>query len=337
MKLFKTIGIAMLAISICTGCTNNTNNNLNLNSTDELEERKFDIDSTTEYKVADIKFKIPDYFDIEDTDDPDIKHFFDNNSKLPILSLQKGDGTLSDDTIDEYINDFVNSSDGAFNNFTNFTSVEEKTKISKIPYTRVYADGDIVLKDNSKLNTNLTFYFISNNKKDKFVVFMYIQYDGLKYDYEYMVHQIIQNIEVTDQKSTDEKEDTSNNTSNSTTNSSDNSSDTPTTTPSTNSNASAPSPTTGEINALRSAREYLSISAFSYSGLIHQLEYEGYSTEEATYAADNCNGNWNEQAAKSAKEYLDMSSFSRQELINQLIYEGYTQEQAEYGVTRNGY
>ena len=183
MKLFKTIGVAMLAISICTGCTNNTSDNLN--STDELELRKFDIDSTTEYKVADIKFKIPDYFDMEDTDDPDIKHFFDNNSKLPILSLQKGDGTLSDDTIDEYINDFVNSSDGAFNNFTNFTSVAEKTKISRIPYTRVYADGDIVLKDNSKLNTDLTFYFISNNKKDKFVVFMYIQYDGLKYDYEY--------------------------------------------------------------------------------------------------------------------------------------------------------
>lgn len=330
MKLFKTIGIAMLAISICTGCTNNTNNNLNLNSTDELEERKFDIDSTTEYKVADIKFKIPDYFDIEDTDDPDIKHFFDNNSKLPILSLQKGDGTLSDDTIEEYINDFVNSvyADGAFNNFTNFTSVAEKTKISKIPYTRVYADGDIVLKDNSKLNTNLTFYFISNNKKDKFVVFMYIQYDGLKYDYEYMVHQIIQNIEVTD-----EKEDTTNDTSNSTTNSSDSSSDTPTTTPS----ASTPSPTTGEKNALRTAREYLNISAFSYTGLINQLEYEGYLTEEATYAADNCNANWNEQAAKSAKEYLDVSSFSRQELINQLIYEGYTQEQAEYGVTQNGY
>lgn len=242
MKLFKTIGIAMLAISICTGCTNNTNDNLNLNSTDDLEERKFDINSTTEYKVADIKFKIPDYFDIEDTDDPDIKHFFDSNSKLPILSLQKGDGTLSDDTIEEYINDFVNSSDGAFNNFTNFTSVAEKTKTSRIPYTRVYADGDIVLKDNSKLNADLTFYFISNNKKDKFVVFMYIQYDGLKYDYEYMVHQIIQNIEVTDKKSTDEKEDTTNDTSNSTTNSSDNSSDTPTTTPST----STPSPTTGE-------------------------------------------------------------------------------------------
>lgn len=333
MKLFKTIGIAMLAISICTGCTNNTNDNLNLNSTDDLEERKFDIDSTTEYKVADIKFKIPDYFDIEDTDDPDIKHFFDNNSKLPILSLQKGDGTLSDDTIDEYINDFVNSSDGAFNNFTNFTSVAEKTKISMIPYTRAYADGDIVLKDNSKLNADLTFYFISNNKKDKFVVFMYIQYDGLKYDYEYMVHQIIQNIEVTDKKGTDEKEDTTNDTSNSTTNSSDNSSDTPTTTPST----STPSPTVGQKNALNRALDYLDYNEFSRKGLIDQLLYDGYTQEEAEYGADHTNANWDEEAALKAMDYLSVMSFSRQGLIEQLMFDGFTQEQAEYGVTRNGY
>ena len=333
MKLFKTIGIAMLAISICTGCTNNTNDNLNLNSTDDLEERKFDIDSTTEYKVADIKFKIPDYFDIEDTDDPDIKHFFDNNSKLPILSLQKGDGTLSDDTIEEYINDFVNSSDGAFNNFTNFTSVAEKTKISMIPYTRAYADGDIVLKDNSKLNADLTFYFISNNKKDKFVVFMYIQYDGLKYDYEYMVHQIIQNIEVTDKKSTDEKEDTTNDTSNSTTNSSDNSSDTPTTTPST----STPSPTVGQKNALNRALDYLDYNEFSRQGLIDQLLYDGYTQEEAEYGADHTNANWDEEAALKAMDYLSVMSFSRQGLIEQLMFDGFTQEQAEYGVTQNGY
>lgn len=333
MKLFKTIGIAMLALSMCTGCTNNTNDNLNLNSTDDLEERKFDIDSTTEYKVADIKFKIPDYFDIEDTGDPDIKHFFDNNSKLPILSLQKGDGTLSDDTIEEYINDFVNSSDGAFNNFTNFTSVAEKTKISMIPYTRAYADGDIILKDNSKLNADLTFYFISNNKKDKFVVFMYIQYDGLKYDYEYMVHQIIQNIEVTDKKSTDEKEDTTNDTSNSTTNSSDNSSDTPTTTPST----STPSPTVGQKNALNRALDYLDYNEFSRQGLIDQLLYDGYTQEEAEYGADHTNANWDEEAALKAMDYLSVMSFSRQGLIEQLMFDGFTQEQAEYGVTQNGY
>lgn len=144
----------------------------------------------------------------------------------------------------------------------------------------------------------------------------------LKYNYESEFDEIVRNISINDEKDEQNSKDASSSS---------------TTTPSTSSNASTPSPTTGEKNALRSAREYLSFSAFSYTGLIKQLEYEGYSTEEATYAADNCNANWNEQAAKSAKEYLDMSSFSRQELINQLIYEGYTQEQAEYGVTQNGY
>ena len=77
--------------------------------------------------------------------------------------------------------------------------------------------------------------------------------------------------------------------------------------------------------------------AFSRSGLIGQLEYEGYSTEDATFAADNCGADWNEQAAKSAQTYLDTMSFSRQGLIDQLVYEGFTQEQAEHGVTAAGY
>ena len=323
MKLFKTIGIAMLALSVCTGCTNNAKSNVNSNSIADLKEKKYDVESTTKYEVADVEFKIPDFFNLEDADS-DIKQFFADNSELPIISLQEGEDTLNDDSIEEYVNGFVNSSNGAFNNFTNFTSKLESTKDTRINYYRVYDDGNIILKDNSKLHADLTFYFISNDKKDNFAVLMYIQYDGLKYDYENVVYQTIQNINITDKK-TDEVEIAEPNS----TTSSNNSSSSPTTT--------APSPTTGEKNALRSAREYLSFSAFSYTGLINQLEYEGYSTEEATYAADNCNANWNEQAAKSAKEYLDMSSFSRQELINQLIYEGYTQEQAEYGVTQNGY
>lgn len=95
--------------------------------------------------------------------------------------------------------------------------------------------------------------------------------------------------------------------------------------------------TMGQKNALGSAESYLSVTAFSRSGLIGQLEYEGYSTEDATFAADNCGADWNEQAAKSAQSYLEMSSFSRQGLIDQLLFEGFTQEQAEYGVTAAGY
>lgn len=95
--------------------------------------------------------------------------------------------------------------------------------------------------------------------------------------------------------------------------------------------------TTGMKNALKSAQNYLDFTAFSYTGLIKQLEYEKYSTEEATYAADNCGADWNEQAAKCAKNYVNFTSFSREGLIDQLIYEGFTQEQAEYGAQAAGY
>lgn len=98
-----------------------------------------------------------------------------------------------------------------------------------------------------------------------------------------------------------------------------------------------PSETIGEKNALSSARTYLSNIELSHSGLIDQLEYEGYSTDEATYAADNCGADWNEQAAKAAQNYIDTFSFSRSGLIEQLESEGYTREQAEYGVNAVGY
>lgn len=98
-----------------------------------------------------------------------------------------------------------------------------------------------------------------------------------------------------------------------------------------------PKLTTGQSNALASAKLYLETMPFSYTGLIEQLEYEQYSTEDATYAADNCGADWNEQAARSAKNYLDIMPFSRDELIEQLQFEGYTYEQAVYGVEQNGY
>ena len=79
------------------------------------------------------------------------------------------------------------------------------------------------------------------------------------------------------------------------------------------------------------------MSGFSYTGLIGQLEYEKFTTEQATYGAENCGADWNEQAAIKAESYLDNSSFSKDSLIEQLEYEGFTHEQAVYGVEKNGY
>ena len=89
--------------------------------------------------------------------------------------------------------------------------------------------------------------------------------------------------------------------------------------------------TMGERMALSSAKNYLRTMGFSKKGLIKQLEFEGYSTEEATYAVNNCGANWKEQAVRVAKNYLNTMSFSKQGLINQLEFEGFTSEEASYG------
>jgi colicin import membrane protein len=100
--------------------------------------------------------------------------------------------------------------------------------------------------------------------------------------------------------------------------------------------AKAAEGTLSQQNALRSAQNYLDFQAFSRSGLIKQLEFEEYSTEDATWAVDRVEVDWNEQAAKSAQNYLDFQAFSRQGLIDQLIFEGFTAKQAEYGVSQTG-
>ena len=94
--------------------------------------------------------------------------------------------------------------------------------------------------------------------------------------------------------------------------------------------------TVGQKNALRAARSYLDSMAFSYTGLIDQLEYEGFTRSEATYGADKCGADWFEQALKSAIDYLDSSSFSYTGLIDQLEYEGFTAAEATYGATNCG-
>lgn len=94
--------------------------------------------------------------------------------------------------------------------------------------------------------------------------------------------------------------------------------------------------TVSQKNALGKAKSYLAYAAFSHDGLVDQLVYEQFSTEDATYGADNCGADWNAQAAKKAKSYMSHSSFSRGSLIEQLEYEKFTQDQATYGVNSVG-
>lgn len=91
-----------------------------------------------------------------------------------------------------------------------------------------------------------------------------------------------------------------------------------------------------QLNAYKKGQSYLKYTSFSYKSLIKQLEFEGFSHDDAVFAVDNCGADWNEQAAKKAQSYLDYTSFSRSGLIKQLEFEGFTSDQARYGVDAVG-
>lgn len=84
--------------------------------------------------------------------------------------------------------------------------------------------------------------------------------------------------------------------------------------------------------ALEEAKSYLRSSAFSRSGLIEQLKYEGYSEENATYAVDNVGADWAEQALLAAQDYVDVTAISNEHLYNMMSYEGFTDDQTDYAM-----
>lgn len=90
--------------------------------------------------------------------------------------------------------------------------------------------------------------------------------------------------------------------------------------------------TVNQRNAIRKAETYLRVLPFSRSGLIDQLKYDGFETEDAIFGVDNVGANWIEQAELKAIQYLNLMAFSRSGLIKQLEYEGFTNSEATAGV-----
>lgn len=103
-----------------------------------------------------------------------------------------------------------------------------------------------------------------------------------------------------------------------------------------------PGLTRPQRNAVRSARQYLSMTGFSRNGLIQQLSSsygDGYDVADATVAVDSLDVDWNENAARSAEQYLSMSGFSCSGLVQQLSSSAgdkYTESQARYGAEKAG-
>lgn len=95
-------------------------------------------------------------------------------------------------------------------------------------------------------------------------------------------------------------------------------------------------PTNGEKNALRKAESYSKTMHMSKKGIYNQLtsSIEGFTKEEAQYAIDNIDADWNANALEKAKSYQQTMSMSKSAVYNQLTssIEGFTKEEAQYAI-----
>lgn len=94
--------------------------------------------------------------------------------------------------------------------------------------------------------------------------------------------------------------------------------------------------TAGQQQALGGAQDYLRIMHFSRSGLISQLEHDGFSAIDAAFGVDHAGADWMVQAAGAAQDYLKLMHFSRSGLIGQLEHDGFTKAEAEHGASAVG-
>lgn len=90
--------------------------------------------------------------------------------------------------------------------------------------------------------------------------------------------------------------------------------------------------TQSQANAFMAAKLRMAEMPYSRDGLIAALQADGYTAEDAVYAADKLNVDWTQKATEMAQQYVDTMEFTREDLVDQLVYEGFTREQAEAAV-----
>ena len=91
-----------------------------------------------------------------------------------------------------------------------------------------------------------------------------------------------------------------------------------------------------KAKVLARAQSYLRSSNFSRNDLIKQLEYEGFSNADSTWAVNHCGADWREQALGKAKSYLRALAFSRTGLIGQLEYHHFSSDEVSYAIENCG-
>ena len=95
-------------------------------------------------------------------------------------------------------------------------------------------------------------------------------------------------------------------------------------------------PTAEQERAISRAKDYLQSSSKSYDELLYALTTESFTKEDAKYAVDHCDANWEEEATEAARAVLDsQSGISYTKLLQQLESKKFTHDEAVKGIDNN--
>ena len=89
-----------------------------------------------------------------------------------------------------------------------------------------------------------------------------------------------------------------------------------------------------QAQAIQTAKDYLDTMHLSQTELLQMLSVENIDSEDAKFALEYLNIDWNQEARKKAKEYCKHKiGFSKVKLKAQLLFDHFTEEEADFAVS----
>ena len=89
-----------------------------------------------------------------------------------------------------------------------------------------------------------------------------------------------------------------------------------------------------QLQAIQTAKDYLDTMHLSQTELLQMLTVENIDLEDAKFAIEYLNIDWNQEARKKAKEYCKHKiGFSKEKLKAQLLFDRFTEEEADFAVS----
>ena len=89
-----------------------------------------------------------------------------------------------------------------------------------------------------------------------------------------------------------------------------------------------------QLQAIQTAKDYLDTMHLSQTELLQMLTVENIDLEDAKFAIEYLNIDWNQEARKKAKEYCKHKiGFSKVKLKAQLLFDHFTEEEADFAVS----